>query len=398
MAIRFTEFIALIALFMAIAALSIDMVLPALSVIGAEQGVADINHTQYIISALFIGFTIGQIAYGPISDNLGRKPAIYIGLAIFIGGSLLSFLSTSFHVMLAGRFLQGIGAASPRITSMAIIRDQYHGREMSRVMSFVKAVFIFVPVIAPSMGGVMMSLAGWRSIFIVFICVAAIAILWAHLRLPETLKPEDKRPLELASIWQGICLVIGNKTTMGYTICAGLIFGALVGYISSARQIFQDYFHTGSHFVIYFAVSALSIGAASVVNSMIVMRIGMHRICHYSILAIIFASAIFLCVVMLNPYHTTLWEFMIYAPILFFCFGLLFGNLNALAMEPMGHVAGIASSVVGSFSSAISVVIGIGIGQAYNNTLVPLIAGFFLLSILVFVLQWRLARIRIEYS
>lgn len=390
----FPEFIALMALLMAITALAIDMVLPALSVIGHEQGVADINHTQYVISVLFLGFTIGQLLYGPISDSFGRKPSIYLGLGIFIGGSALSYFSQSFEMMLLGRFLQGVGTASPRITSIAIIRDRFAGREMARVMSFVMAIFVFIPAIAPSLGELLMMVASWRLIFLAFILISLIAMAWAWKRLPETLHAEDRRPFSVKSVWEGVCVVVGNKITLGYTVCAGLTFSALVGYISCARQVFQDYFDTGQQFAFYFAVSALSIGAASVFNSMIVRKIGMQKICHYSLLMMTFTSAIFLVVVLAKPHDTTLLEFMIYTPVMFFCFGFLFGNLNALAMEPMGHLAGIASAVVGSFSSAISVVIGTMIGQAYNDTLIPLITGFLSLSVAVFLLQLKLGKIR----
>jgi len=389
----FSEFIALMALLMAITALSIDMVLPALSVIGMQQGVQEINHTQYIISVLFAGFTLGQLLYGPVSDSFGRKFSIFIGLSIFIFGSVLSGLSENFSLMLMGRFLQGIGAASPRVTSIAIIRDQFAGREMARVMSFVMAIFIFVPTIAPSLGEIMLYLANWRAIFVVFAIVAMIAIFWVYHRLPETLHAQDRRPFTLSSISQGVCVVVRNRHTFGYTICAGLSFGSRGGYISCARQIIQDDFNTGTNFACYFAISALSIGFASIFNSMIVRQVGMRRICHYSLLTMTVISLIFLAIVHTDTQHTSLLAFMLFASLLFFCFGLLFGNLNALAMEPMGHLAGIASAVVGSFSSAISVVVGTIIGQSYNNTLVPLITGFLILSVLVFVLQWRLSKL-----
>jgi DHA1 family bicyclomycin/chloramphenicol resistance-like MFS transporter len=389
--IPFAEFVGLMALYVALMAMSIDTILPALSMIGQELNMADENQTQYIISILFLGFTFGQIIYGPISDSFGRRFTIYAGLAIFILGNILSINAESFSMMLVGRFLQGFGAASPRITSMAVIRDLYKGREMARVMSFIMSVFIIIPVIAPSIGQSILLVASWRVIFRIFLASAIIALIWTYFRLPETLKTKDIRPFNLPSIWHDFCKVISNKVTLGYAICAGLVFGALIGYLNSSRQIFQDYFDVGKSFPIYFAISALSIGIASFVNSMIVRRYGMKLICHYALLITIIMSVIFLPLSM-QASAMPLWQFMTYMLVVFFCIGLLFGNLNALAMEPMEHYAGIASAVVGSLSSGISVLAGTLIGQSYNHSLTPMFIGFLLLSISSFILSLMLKR------
>ncbi len=373
--------------------MSIDMILPALFLIGKEFGTVDENKTQYIIGTLFLGFTFGQIICGPISDSFGRKLTIYIGLTIFIIGDLLSITATSFNMMLLGRFLQGFGAASPRTTSLAIIRDRYKGRDMARVMSFIMTVFMIVPVIAPSIGQLILLVATWRVMFVIFLLMALIAMALTYFRLPETLKQQDCRPFNAKAIWQDFLIVIRNKITLGYAICAGLIFGALIGYLASCRQIFQDYFQVGKLFSLYFAISALSVAAASITNSMIVRRYGMKLICHHALMVMLIASAIFLPLTILQSDHVALWQFMIYIMILFFCFGLLFGNLNALAMEPMSHVAGIAAALVGSLSSAISAVIGTAIGQSYNGTLAPIALGFLLLAISAFFLQSRLRKL-----
>lgn len=337
------------------------------------------NKTQYVIGILFLGFTFGQIIYGPLADSFGRKSTVYMGLAIYMIGNILSLTADNFAMMLFGRFLQGFGAASPRITSVAIIRDLYKGREMARVMSFIMTVFIIIPVIAPSIGQAILLVASWRVIFMIFLVASLIAILWTHFRLPETLKKADARPFNLKTILHDFRIVISNKITLGYAICAGLVFGALIGYLNSSRQIFQDYFGVGKAFPLYFAISALSIGAASILNSLIVRRFGMKIICHYALIITMIISVIFLPI-SIQVDQMPIWLFMIYMLITFFCVGLLFGNLNALAMEPMGHYAGIASSVVGALSSAISAFIGTMIGQAYNNSVTPMIAGFLLLS------------------
>jgi DHA1 family bicyclomycin/chloramphenicol resistance-like MFS transporter len=386
--ISFAEFIGLMALYVALMAMTIDTILPALLIIGEEFNVVKENETQYIVSLLFLGFTFGQIIYGPISDSFGRRFTIYIGLVIFIIGNILSLTAESFSMMLFGRFLQGFGAASPRITSIAIIRDLYKGREMARVMSFIMTIFIIIPVIAPSIGQAILLVASWRIIFIIFLICALIAMVWTYMRLPETLKKKDIRPFNLPTIWNDFRKVVSNKITLGYTICAGLVFGALIGYLNSSRQIFQDYFAVGKSFPLYFSISALSIGGSSIFNSMIVRRYGMKLICHYALIVTIIMSAIFVPL-SLQESPIPIWMFMIYMIITFFCMGLLFGNLNALAMEPMAHYAGIASAVVGSLSSGISAITGTLIGQAYNNSLTPILTGFLILSLSSFsLLSW----------
>ncbi len=389
---NFPEFITLMALFISLMAMSIDMILPALALIGQEFSITNENQTQYVIGILFLGFTFGQIIFGPISDSFGRKPTVYIGLVIFIIGCLCSIAATSFPMLLFGRFLQGFGASSPRISCMAIIRDLYKGREMARVMSFVMTIFIIVPVVAPSIGQLILLFANWRMIFAIFFIAALAATLLTIFRLPETLKTNDIRPFNARAIWHDFCKVVSNKITLGYTICAGLVFGALIGYLTSSPQIFQDYFQVGELFPLYFALSALSIGAASITNSMIVRRYGMKFICHRALILMIAMSIIFLALSFLQPEGLPLWQFMIYALVTFFCLGLLFGNLNALAMEPMGHLAGIASALVGSLSSAISVTLGTLIGQAYNGTLMPMFVGFLLLASAAFIVQFWLGR------
>lgn len=385
--IPFKEFVALMALMMSLTAMSIDAVLPALPDIAHQLHAMGANQAQWVISFLFVGFTIGQCIYGPLSDSFGRKRMIYVGLLVFVTGSLFSMWAQSFEMMLLGRVLQGIGAASPRILTVAITRDQYEGEAMSKVMSYVMAIFIFVPALAPTVGQGIIAIASWRWVFALFVLMAIIVSVWLAARLPETLHPEDRKKLSITTIYQGLRIVVTNKTTLGYTICAGFVYSAMVGYLSTAQQIFQGYYHVGSLFPLYFAVSALSIGFASVVNSKIVKRFGMRPICNYALLGMMGSAALFLVVAFLNHQHVPLWGFMIYAPVNFFCLGLLFGNFNAIAMEPMGHYAGIAAAFIGSFSSLISVVFGTLIAQSYNDTLIPIVTGFFFLTLSSFLLQ-----------
>ncbi len=383
----FKEFIALMALLMSVTALSIDAVMPALSVMGKDLNAVGENQTQLVISVLFLGFTFGQLIYGPISDSFGRKRAVYIGLTIFLIGSTLSLFSASFETMLMGRMLQGFGAAAARVISVAMIRDQYSGRDMARVMSFVMAVFILVPALAPSIGQLILYAASWRFIFVMFLVAALVAMVWMYFRLPETLIKEKRIPFRVGPIWSGVKFSVTNKTTCGYALCAGIMFGAFIGYLTSAQQIFQDFYKVGDMFALYFAVLALAVGGASFANSAVVKRFGMRCICRVSILCIMSFAGVFLLCSMITDNQVPFWGFMIFGFMTFSGFGFLFGNLNAIAMEPVGHIAGVASAFVGAFSSAISVVVGSLIGQSFNMTLIPLSMGFLLCSVAAFILQ-----------
>jgi DHA1 family bicyclomycin/chloramphenicol resistance-like MFS transporter len=247
-----------------------------------------------------------------------------------------------------------------------------------------------VPVIAPSIGQALLLFSSWHIVFFVFLASALITLIWTFFRLPETLKTQDIRPFNAKAIWHDFLKVIENKITLTYAICTGLIFSSMIGYLTSSRQIFQDYFHVGKLFPLYFGISALSIGISSIVNSLIVRRYGMKLICHYALIIMMAISTALLVISIAQNNQVLLWQFMIFILVSFFCIGLLFGNLNALAMEPMGHVAGMASAVIGFLSSGISVIVGSIIGQAYNNSLIPIAVGFLLLTASAFILQLRL--------
>lgn len=381
------EFIVLMAYLTALVALSIDAMLPALSHMAMDLQVLRHNDIQYVVGFIFIGMTIGQLFYGPLADAIGRKPALYSGLALFIAGSLLSWASESLAVMLVGRFLQGLGVSAPRIVTMAIVRDKYHGRDMAYVMSMVMGVFIMVPAIAPAIGQVIIHMAGWRTIFLFYIVAAMVGGLWAQIRLEETLALHNRRKFNVRVIWAGIREAAATRVTMGYTVCSGLAFGALLGYLNSAQQIFQELFLAGDRFALYFGLLALAIGSAFFANSAFVRKYGMRRITRLSNYALMGASLLFLpYVVLATP---ALPVFMLFAAVAFFCLGLMFGNMNAMALEPMGHMAGLASAFVGSGSSAISLALGTVIGQLYNGSLIPLAAGFLVLSIAAhFAMVW----------
>ncbi|MCY4394169.1 MAG: multidrug effflux MFS transporter [Rhodospirillaceae bacterium] len=370
------EFIPLVALLMALVALAIDAVLPALPAIGRDLAVPRRNDLQYVITALFLGLGIGQILFGPLSDGIGRKPAIYAGLVLFMGGCLTSIFAPSFEAMIAGRILQGIGIAGPHTVIIALLRDRYEGRQMARLMSFAMAVFILVPTVAPALGQGIQWLGGWRAIFVAFLAIAAIAFAWFGLRQPETLPADRRRPLTPAAIGSAVREVLKTRTALGFILAAGCIYAPFVAYLSSAQQIFQEAYRTGPLFPACFAVLALALGGASLVNGRLVMKFGMRRIAGTAAVSVILVSAIAWPVAYAFGGLPPLWLFMAYMILVFLGVGLLFGNLYALAMEPLGHIAGVGAAVVASASTIMSVPLGSIVGQSFDGTMYVLIAAF----------------------
>lgn len=374
------EFTLLMALLMSITALSIDALLPALGIIGGDLALANPNQAQFLISGIFGGLAAGQLISGPLSDALGRKPVLFVGIGIYLVGSVVGYTAQDFTSLLIGRVLQGVGVSGPYVSAISVVRDRYSGRAMARVMSLIMMVFILVPAIAPSLGQAILHVAGWRDIFLLYIGYATLIGIWIALRLEETLPREKRVPLRLSAFAHGIGEVLRTRVTVGYMLCMGIVFGSFIGYLNSSQQIFQVQFGTGEDFALYFAALALVLGAASLTNSRIVVRFGMRYICTRAALTIVVASALFLALHAITP--ITLPLFLGYATILFFAFGLMFGNLNAIAMEPMGHIAGMATAIIGASSSIISLTLGSLIGQLYDNTLVPITSGFLLLGLL----------------
>ena len=372
------EFISLMALLMSLVALTIDAMLPALSQIGEDLKVVNPNDIQLIVSTVFFGMALGLMLYGPISDSYGRKRAIYLGIIIFLVGSLISSLSTSFSMMLIGRVVQGFGAAACRVVTLAMIRDNFSGKEMGRVMSLIMVIFIMVPALAPSLGQLVLLVAEWRVIFWLIFLLALAGLFWLHFRQPETLSEENRIPFSLKNITAGIRETLSHPYTRGYTIGSGLMFGAFVGYLSTAQQILQIQYQSGDLFSLYFGCLALAIGCSSFVNSRLVMHFPMEMLCLVSLGALCVISLVFYCYIemILAPSQPSLVVFMLYLASVFFCFGVLFGNFNTLAVHPLGHIAGVATSVISSVQTLLSVGIGGLIGQYYNGTVQPLVLGF----------------------
>lgn len=383
--VGFKEFVALMALCMSLVALAIDAMLPALSVIAVDLAVAEGNDRQLVLSLLFFGLAIGQLFYGALSDSLGRRGPIFFGCSIFVIGSVLAAIADSYLLLLIGRFLQGLGAAAPRILTIAIIRDHCAGREMARVMSLVLTVFILVPIIAPGIGQIILILSGWREIFVALVMLCVAVMIWFYYRQPETLAIAARREFRLSLIWQATLEICGNRAALLYTIVGGMVFGAFIGFLNSCQQILQELYALDAKFPLYFAALALTIGIASLVNAKLVVKLGMRYLCKQALISIVIVSAAFLLVCFsLTP---SLWMVMTYLIVVFFATGILFGNLNSLAMQPLGHIAGMASSFIGSVTTFISLLLGYVIGVLYNATVIPMVSGFAILSLLSLLLM-----------
>lgn len=280
----FLEFVTIVALMMGLTAFSIDNLLPAFVPIREHFSVAEANHLQWVVTAYMIGFAFMQMVYGTISDVLGRKKVLMAGLAIYALGCLLAIFAPTFEVLLLARAVQGMGSASARVLSMAIVRDRFAGREMARVSSFVMMVFLIIPVVAPAIGGAILTVGHWHFIFGAMLTLCLILAVWFGLRMPETLHPEYRVPFSVAGISRAMRITLSTRRTVGYATAIGFMMGSLMAYVASAQQIFEtDVYQLGALFPVAFAVVAGVMSVASFINAKLVRRLGMRRISHFGL-------------------------------------------------------------------------------------------------------------------
>jgi DHA1 family bicyclomycin/chloramphenicol resistance-like MFS transporter len=370
----FRQFVAMIAAIMAVNALAIDSMLPSLPAISVSLHIATENERQWVVTAYLLGMGVSQIIYGALADAYGRKPVLLTGLGLYVFFSLMAALSTSFEMMIAARLLQGMGAAAARVLTVSIVRDRYAGRQMARVVSLALIVFLSVPIFAPSIGQAIVLFASWRWIFGALAMFASILILWIIFRLPETLHPEDRAPLSAKAMLHGFRLSLTSRMGVGYMLGAMLVIGALFGFLNSAQQIFSDVFGAPRLFPILFAAIATGMALSSFLNSRIVEKLGTRIVSHGALLGFVAISAFH--VLLAASGHDTIFRFAFLQFCTMFCFGLIAGNFSAMAMEPLGHVAGTAASVQGFVTTVGGALLGFFVGQNFNGTVVPLILGF----------------------
>jgi len=372
--IGFKQFVGLIAALMAVNAIAIDSMMPALALIGHDLGVATENDRQWVMTAYMLGFGAAQLVYGPLADRFGRKPVLQVALVIYIIFSVFSALATSFELLLAARILQGIGAAASRVLVVSIVRDRFAGRQMARVMSLTLIVFLAVPILAPSIGQLILLVAPWRWIFGGLALYGTLVLGWLSWRLPETLHPEDRLPLAPRAIAHAFVLTLTNHTAVGYMLAMTLVFGGLFGFINSAQQVFVEVFNDPLYFTLNFAVIAGFMALSSLVNSRIVGRLGTRKVSHSALIGYTAICAVHTVVVFAG--FESLWTFTVFQSGMMFCFGMMAPNFGSMAMEPLGQVAGTASSVQGFCTTIGGALVGFFIGQHFDGTVKPMMIGF----------------------
>ncbi|MFN4098501.1 MAG: multidrug effflux MFS transporter [Pararhodobacter sp.] len=371
-ALPFPEFIALLALLMATVAYSVDAMLPLLDPIGAELSPDSPESGHLVIMVFMMGLGLGTFIMGPLSDALGRKTVILGGIMLYMVGAVVAALSGDMTTLLVARFVQGFGASAPRVVSQAMVRDLYAGRQMAKVISFAMTVFVLFPAVAPFMGAQLAAIFDWRAIFWSFVVFGTVSALWLGLRQPETLPQERRRPLALMPLWAALKTVLAHPRVRLYVAALTCVFTSMLIWLGAVATIFEQSFARGAEFPAWFALVAVLSAPASLINGKVVVRLGMRRLVGLALGVQIGFVAVALTAFMLDLGGFVL--FLIFMGLQFFSIGFLIGNLNALALEPMGHVAGMAASVVGGISTVVSALLAAALAMLGDGTPVPLAA------------------------
>jgi DHA1 family bicyclomycin/chloramphenicol resistance-like MFS transporter len=370
----FVPFVLMIAALQAMAALGVDAMLPNLPAISDSFHLSRDNARQLVITAYLIGFGLPQIVYGPLADRFGRKPVLLFGCGIYVAFSALAAFAPNFELLILARVLQGMGAAATRSLPNSIIRDCYVGRQMARVMSLSFMIFMACPMLAPSLGASIALFASWRWVFGVLTIFGAAVGTWVALKLPETLHAEDRTPISLSGMGHSFAIALRSRPGMGYAAAMTFLLGALFGFVNSVQQVFQEVFGAPSVFPIAFALMAGSMSLASLANAWLVGRMGMRPLSHRALLTFIAICVVHAAIAIAG--HESIVTFSLFQAAAMFCFGLMTGNFGAMAMEPLGHVAGAAASLQGMLSAFGGSLIGFYIGQQFNHTTVPITVGY----------------------
>ena len=372
---------------LALNALAIDTMLPALGQVAETYALTDPNDQQLVIFAYILGFGFPMLFFGPLSDRFGRKGLLQICLLGFTVCGLLCMFATSFEMLLALRFVHGVFSAGVRVVSGAIIRDLTAGRTMARIMSLVMTVFMIVPILAPALGTALMAFAHWTWTFGILGIAGFATFIWTHFRLPPTLPPEMRQPLNLKHIGKSYMAVLKTRVCLGYLFASGIIFGALFAFIGASEQVFDEVFGVGENFWIWFAIIASGLAVANLVNAKIVERVGQRRISHAMLLLfVVFSLANVIAMHMTDQNFTV---FMVLFTLTFACFGMMGANFSSLAMEPLGKIAGTASAAYGFATSSLSAWIGLTIARQFDGSVTPLLVGFLVMGIIsLLIVLW----------
>ncbi|MGU3493560.1 multidrug effflux MFS transporter [Xanthobacteraceae bacterium A53D] len=392
----FFEFVALIALLMGTTAFSIDNLLPAFEPIRQDLSVTRPSDLQLVVTAFMVGFAVMQLVFGTISDVIGRKPALMIGMAIYAAGCVLALVTDDFTVLLIARCIQGMGSAAARVLAVAIVRDRFKGREMARVMSLSMMVFLIVPILAPAMGSGILLIGTWHHIFVAMLGLGVLVSVWFWVRMPETLHPEYRVPFSIGTIARGMRMTVTNRRAIGYSTAMGLMMGALMAYVGSAEQIFDSQvYHLGLWFPIAFASVAAVMSVASFINARLVNRLGMRHLSHAALIGFFIVGGMQAALALAYDGKP---------PLVLFCglvalnqalFALTVPNFNSMAMEPLGAIAGTASSFMGFYTTMLGAVFGMLVGQAVSGSVLPLALGYMVMGGLAIIAalwaeKWRL--------
>lgn len=372
------EFIALVAILMSIIALSVDIMLPGFGDISDHFQLAEDNDRQAIITVIFAGLMVGQLIFGPLSDYIGRKPSIIMGLGIHILGSILCIIAQDFMILLLGRFLQGFGGAAPRIVIVAMVRDRFEGQDMAKIMSIALTVFILVPTFAPAIGQVILMFAPWQALFAALLVMALIGGTWLTVRQPET--HTEPAPFQAGKLINAVKTVFTTPVSLLYSMAAGCAFGTLLGYIVSSQQILQDLYGTGDLFAVYFGATAAFIALSNTSNAWLLGRYTMEMITASAIGTQVIWSLGFLIWLLITGTNPSLMVWMVFISVALFLVGITFGNYNAIALRPLGAIAGIASSITASIQTLISVLVAAAIGAAFDMNVMPVVLGSVLMG------------------
>ncbi|SMX28365.1 Bicyclomycin resistance protein [Pelagimonas phthalicica] len=370
------EIIALMAMLTATLAFSIDAMLPALPEIAAKMTPQDVNRAQFIVTSFVFGLGIGTLFAGPLSDRFGRRSLVIGGCTIYVAAAIWGSQAQTLESLLVARVIQGIGAAGPRVATMAILRDLYSGRDMARTISFVMIIFTLVPAIAPLVGTYLIHWGGWPAVFWAFAVFALICSLWFSIRMPETLPVENRRPFTLGAIWSATVEMYRHPVVLWSIVTQGFCFGVLFSMISTVQPIYDGVFGRGVEFPYWFGGIVLVAGMSGFVNAALVMRLGMRKLIVTMLWVQVTASSVMLALTLSGlSGETAFYVFVAWQTLVFFQIGLTLGNLNAIALEPMGHVAGLATSIMGSIATVVAVLLAALVTLNFDNSILPLVVG-----------------------